>query len=88
MSFTGIWLVLTTAPSGRLYKALIETKKASGAAAFAGAEHDPGLLTIDAEVPADSSLDEVRDIILDTVENLATKGVTVEEVSRARQQRA
>jgi zinc protease len=76
--------ILSTRPSGRLYKALVETKKAAGASAFAGREHDPGLLTGSAEVPRDGSLDEVRDLLISTIEEVGTKGVTEEEVNRAR----
>jgi zinc protease len=78
--------ILSTHPSGRLYKALVETKKASSAAASARGEHDPGLLELEAEVPRDSSLDEVRDILIATAEQIGTNGVTAEEVNRAKQQ--
>src|SRR5258706_3034598 len=78
--------ILSTEPSGRLYKALVETKKAASVSAFAGREHDPGLLRIDAEVPRDNSLDEVRDLLIKTVEGIGASGVTAEEVNRARQQ--
>lgn len=78
--------ILTTRPSGRLYKALVETKKAVGVMAFAGREHDPGLMSIDAEVARDGSLDQVRDELIGIVEHLSEKGFTEEEVNRARQQ--
>ena len=78
--------ILSTRPSGRLYKALVETKKAAGVSAFAGAEHDPGLMGMDAEVPRDGSLDEVRDLLISTVEKIGETGVTSEEVNRARTQ--
>ena len=78
--------ILSTRPSGRLYKALVETKKASSASAFAGREHDPGLLSLDAEVPRDNSLEEVRDLLISTAEVIGAKGVTDEEVNRAKQQ--
>jgi zinc protease len=78
--------ILSTRPSGRLYKALVETKKASSASAYAGREHDPGLFSLDAEVPRDNSLEEVRDILIATTEEIGAKGVTEEEVNRARQQ--
>ncbi len=78
--------ILTTQPSGRLYKALVETKKASSAGAFAGAEHDPGLFEVEAEVPKENSLEEVETIILTTAETLGDKGVTSEEVNRAKKQ--
>ncbi len=78
--------ILTTAPSGRLYKALIEAKKAANVFAYASAEHDPGLMAIGAEVPKDGSRDEVCETIISTVESIGSKGVTAEEVTRARQQ--
>jgi len=78
--------ILSTEPSGRLYKALVETKKASSVGAFAGGEHDPGLFQLDAEVPKENSLDEVQNVMLTTVESLADKPVTAEEVNRAKKQ--
>jgi len=78
--------ILSSQPSGRLYKALVETKKASGASASARAEHDPGLMMMSAQVTRDGSLEEVRDILLATVEGIGAGGVTAEEVNRARQQ--
>jgi len=78
--------ILSTRPSGRLYKALVETKKAASASAYAGREHDPGLFSLDAEVPRDNSLEEVRDILIATAEEIGAKGVTDEEVNRAKQQ--
>src|SRR2546422_238158 len=78
--------ILSTQPSGRLYQALVETRKAASASAFARGEHDPGLMTIQAEVTRDTSLEEVRDLIIATVEPIGAKGVTAEEVNRAKQQ--
>ena len=40
----------------------------------------------DAEVPKDNSLDEVREILLSTMENVGAQGVQPEEVNRAKQQ--
>ena len=78
--------ILSTRPSGRLYKVLVETKKASSASAFAGREHDPGLLSLDAEVPRGNSLEEARDLLISTAEEIGATGVTAEEVNRAKQQ--
>jgi zinc protease len=79
-------LILTSSPSGRLYKALVEAKKASGVQGSASALHDAGTLDIMAEVPKGKSLDEVRETILSVVERIGEQGVTAEEVERARQQ--
>lgn len=78
--------ILSTQPSGRLYTALIESQKATRVSAAARSLHDPGMLSIQAEVPRDGGLDDVRDSIIAVVEALGTQGVTAEEVERARQQ--
>src|SRR6185369_13601871 len=78
--------ILSTTPSGRLYQTLVQTRKAASAFASARGEHDPGLMTIQAEVTRDASLEEVRDLIITTVEPIGAKGVTAEEVNRAKQQ--
>ena len=78
--------ILSTEPSGRLYKTLVETRKAASASAFAEAEHDPGLFELQAEVPKENSLEEVENLMLTTVESLAENGVTDEEVNRAKKQ--
>ncbi len=78
--------ILDMRPSGRLYKLLVETKKAASVSAYASADHDASLMIIDASVNEKDKLDEVRDTILNTVEQLGSAGVTEEEVARARQQ--
>jgi zinc protease len=78
--------ILNTQPSGRLYKALVETKKAVTAFASARAEHDPGLLVAEAEVSREGSLEEVRELLINTVESIAAGGVTADEVDRAKRQ--
>jgi len=78
--------ILDTRPSGRFYKTLVETKKATAASAYAGREHDPGLFVVDATVPKGGTPEEVRDLLIATTEEVATKGVTDEEVNRAKQQ--
>ncbi|MFO1514508.1 MAG: pitrilysin family protein [Verrucomicrobiota bacterium] len=78
--------ILDTRPSGRFYKALVETKKATAASAYAGREHDPGLFVVDATVPKGGAPEEVRDLLIAATEEVVTKGVTDEEVNRAKQQ--
>src|ERR1700686_868782 len=41
--------ILSQAPNGRLYKALVESKKATSANASAGDQHDPSLFTVFAQ---------------------------------------
>ncbi len=76
--------ILGTAPSGRLYKALVETKKASSADAYNFQLHDPGVLAFSAEVREGQSLDAARDALLKTVEESARTPFTEDEVNRAK----
>jgi zinc protease len=78
--------ILSTEPSGRLYKALVESKKATSASAFAGGEHDPGLFEMEADVPKESSLEDAENLMLATAESVGQYGVTAEEVNRAKSQ--
>ena len=79
--------ILSSEPSGRLYKALVETKKATSVSVDESACHDPGSIQMMAEVNTKdlSVLEKVRDDMLTVVEEVAQKGVTQEEVDRARQ---
>ena len=79
--------ILDSEPSGRLYKALVETKKATSVSVRPTAGHDPGTIEIIAEVNTKdlAALEKVRDVMLSVVEEVARSGVTQEEVDRARQ---
>jgi len=79
-------LILTDEPSGRLYKALVETKKATSIGGGAMALHDPGAMSFLAQVPKDKSLSEAKDTLVATLEGLAEAPITEEEVDRARRQ--
>ena len=76
--------VLSDAPSGRLYKALVETKKASSVLGFNFELKEPGFGLFGAEVRKENSLDEARDILTKTIEGLAANPPTKEEVDRAK----
>jgi zinc protease len=76
--------VLGEAPSGRLYKALVENKKAVSAGAYAEELHDPGFFLASARLRADQSLDEARDILISTIEKLASEPPSKEEVERVK----
>lgn len=78
--------ILDNEPSGKAYKSLVQTKKASSVSTFARSQHDPGLFFADAEVPKDQSLEEVKDLLISIVEAVGVEGVTEEEVNRSKQQ--
>lgn len=76
--------VLTDQPSGRLYKKLIETKKATGVDGYDFETADPGMIYFGVEVPKDKNLDEAKDILINTTENFSADKPTAEEVDRIR----
>src|SRR5207248_11016981 len=76
--------ILSTPPSGRLYKALVEGKLASSVFAGADGRHDPCVFDAQAEVSKDKLLDGAMSAMLKTIDDLASGGVTDEEVERAK----
>ena len=78
--------ILSVPPSGRLYKALVETKKATDVGANASNFHDPGLFEVDADVRKGDSLEAARDILLDVTEKAGDTPFSEGEVERAKQQ--
>jgi zinc protease len=78
--------ILGDTPSGRLHKALVETKKASSIFGFDFQWHDPTLAVFGAEVRQGDSLEAARDAMLATIEGITASPPTKDEVERARSQ--
>src|SRR5664280_2805131 len=76
--------VLGAPQTGRLYKALVDNKKAVAAGMSAGGMHDPGFAFAFAQLKPDQSIDEAQQILLKTVEGLASEPPPQEEVDRAK----
>jgi zinc protease len=76
--------ILGDVPSGRLYKALVETKKAVSVSFNTFQLKDPGVAVLSASVRQENSLDEVRKIATDLLDNLANTPFTQEELDRAK----
>ena len=78
--------ILSDDPSGRLYKSLVETKKAATVYGDAWSLHDPGVLILMARVASGQNPEQVLKALEATVAEVAKKGVTKEEVERIKQQ--
>jgi len=76
--------ILGDQPSGRLYKALVETKKAANVSMFSFQLHDPGFAYAQAMVRMDGSLEDVRKTLLDTIAEIKEKPFTRDELERQR----
>ena len=77
--------ILGDTPSGRLYKALVETGKASSVSAEAFQLHDPGVAWFSVELGKGKDILEARDTAVRILESAAAEPPTSEEVARAGQ---
>src|SRR5262249_12038751 len=71
-------------PSGRRYKALVESKKAATVLSVDFELRDRGMMSVGAVVRKGDSLDAARETMLDTVEQIQQRPITAEEMERAR----
>ena len=75
--------ILGNTPNGRLHKALVEKKLATGVAEFAMGLHDPGYGGSYAMLEKSQSPDAAIKAMLETVEGVAREPVTESELARA-----
>jgi len=76
--------VLADSPSGRLYTALVDTKKAARIGGVQYQLRDPGYWLVAADTRKDQPLDDAKSVMLGVLDSLATRPVTAAEVDRAR----
>jgi len=76
--------ILGTAPSGRLYKALIDSKKASSTFVYSYQFKEPSLMYATAEVLKEKSLDDAKAVMTKTLDEFVATPPTKEEVERAK----
>src|SRR5947208_2088133 len=70
--------------TGRLDKALVDSKKALSVNVSVEELHDPGFVRVSSTLSDEQSLDEVKKIILDTIAGLTREAPTRQETDRAR----
>ena len=76
--------IMTIAPAGRLYRALVDTKLSSTVEGENWGLRDPGVAMFFAQVSTEDSLGKARDTLLATLENVKTEPITEAEVDRVR----
>jgi len=76
--------ILGEASSGRLYKALVDNKKAAQVFDFELQLNEPGLLILGAVLNKTDSLEATRTAMLDTIDGVVKEPPSKEEVDRAR----
>ena len=78
--------VMADTPSGRLSKALVDSKKATDVFPYPMAGKEPGFLLFGAQVAKDGNLEAAKETLLQVLEQGAATAVTQEETDRAKQQ--
>lgn len=76
--------VFANAPSGRLYKALVESRKAGSVFAESSDSREPGMLLLMAQAPNSADLDDIRKTFLGVMDEMEKTPPTDEEVSRSK----
>ncbi len=76
--------VLTSEPTGKLYRNLVETKKASSQMGYSFQLFDPGFVLFGAEVLKEKSIQEARAAFVATLDSVAGMKPSAEEVERAK----
>lgn len=76
--------VLTSQPSGILYKTLVGGKIGTSVSAFAFGWHDPGIFEIGLSVEPSGNIDQAKAALLDTIAKFKSQPVSMEEVQRAK----
>ncbi|KAA6441689.1 insulinase family protein [Dyadobacter flavalbus] len=76
--------LLSTEPNGKLYKNLVNTKKASSEFGYSFQLYDPGFVLFGAEVLKEKSLDEARQAFVATLDSAALVKPSAEDVERAK----
>jgi zinc protease len=83
-AFDILTFILDNAPSGRLYRSLVETKLATRVGANEYELHDPGMFLINAQMLKTQDFKATEDALFRVIENLAKEPPTQEEVNRAK----
>ena len=76
--------LMTNEPGGRIYKALVESNKASSQWGFAPGLAEGGFIYFNADVRKDNDIQLAKETMLATLDDLKTNPPTQEEVDRAK----
>lgn len=82
--FTYIDRLMVDNPSGRLYKALVDTRKAVGVLSGNFSQKEPGYSVYGVRLNKEQSVDEAERILIETVETFAATPPTKEELDRVK----
>jgi zinc protease len=76
--------IMTLTPGGRLYDAMVQTRKATVVNDYFYSGFDPGFAMFLAQVPEKDSIEPAREAMLHTVEGVRQQPITAAELDRVR----
>ena len=76
--------ILSSEPSGRLYKSLVEEKKTTNIWGWAAGLREPGFIYFGADVLKEKDIEDAKNQLLSTLDNLKDNPPTQEELDRAK----
>lgn len=76
--------MLTAEPAGRLYKAMVDTKKSTNVWGWAAGLKEPGFIYFGADILKDKSLEDAKMALTGALDTLARTPFTQEELERAK----
>ncbi len=83
-AFDILTFILDNAPSGRLYKALVESKLATRVGAQEYELHDPGMFLVNAQMLKTQDFAATEEALFRVIDNLTKEPPTQDEVNRAK----
>ncbi|ANF51064.1 peptidase M16 [Chryseobacterium glaciei] len=83
-ALSALYEILTSDPSGYLYKNLVETQKVSSIWTFSPVVRDPGMVYFNFDVPKDKNLDETTKLVRTELDKVSTIKFTADDLKRGK----
>jgi len=83
-ALSALYEILTSDPSGYLYKNLVETQKVSSIWTFSPVVRDPGMVYFNFDVPKDKNLDETTKLVRAELDKVSTIKFTADDLKRGK----
>src|SRR6185437_366374 len=83
-AMSALTAIMTVAPAGRLYKALVETHKASSVDSYFFQLRDPGMVLFESQLPVGDPPAPLREALIATLTGVKEAPVTEAELNRVR----
>ncbi|CAA7390073.1 M16 family metallopeptidase [Chryseobacterium fistulae] len=83
-ALAALYEILTSDPSGYLYKSLVETQKISSVWTFSPVVRDPGMVYFNFDVPKDKDLNQATNFVKAELDKVASNKYTADDLKRAK----